>query len=1037
MSQFSSGYYQSLCYEEPWRKQIEARVQTEITEYREWLNRTFKFYNNQNENSSRWLYVDDLRQDLVDGLRLLYLIEILYKESLLKEYGLLKLHKVRNFETCLSFLRKKRNVECWGISPLSLIETRNIKMMLALLFHIRNNYETTVLTIKSIITNDKHQSRHSNGNKRCNCSLIVDTSPETKPILTTKSAKDRSVRRLIQKYKKMIEEEELLKNNKLKIDEEKTTSTSNTISNSNENDNTRSRGVTLRQRKMKIASKSMTPASAPSISNKNIFFPQANVSQRSKSYGGTGTHDFLTFPNSHGYFLAKSFLNLPLNKQNNVDIIERDNPVYHQVNNLVQLNTKTNELYTIHLNKQRQSIASSNDTNFKSEQSPIATITVIDNSTTDSEMTNTNTSSAFNCSFSELDKSVETNETASISTYSEDYFESKLEKDENNSNSDREEDLDDKASVQSVEEELQSNFQDELKSNLQKKEDSTTTKAEKDEKHSSLKEESPIQSAKNDLINIKTLEIENKTDSTKVEQKDEINLNNPISIKIRLNLEQEESIVYKNETKIDQNQLNLNENKVITMSDAENIKEINKNQLNLQKEEEVQSLEDNSTTAIILETESRNEIVNDDELQSKKENEAQKGDVITLKTFEIDKNEIEDSSSDEDIALEEHLISETLTQVKNGSETTNDDKLQKTDEAQAQKINLIAPKTLKINKNEIEESNLDEESKNIVVEEDLTIPNEAMSVGENRREKMNDDKVQLNFQEKEKAEAQEDNLITSKTSEINKNEIEESKLDKESRDIVDLMHIADNKKVSNENISMEIENKDDEMKSGSSTQLLETQDEELIHEIKSNFVNKEDFDIPTEEQDEQTEETNHLTSTPQPKQDQKVIIYESVIKQIENVFKNEQNQVQVLNETPLIKCEKCQIKTEGKQKNKCNENVKKLKEPTLLYATKTTLNKSSQKSNILSEENEILSKNKNNNETTNDKNKDQNEDDDDDGIESDYNDSKHSTSIIQSDISDDDKRSLADSMMTSVSDDSVSKKKPSKRERKLNHYIPN
>ena len=95
----------------------------------------------------------NLTKDLVDGLRLICLVEIIYETRLVKEFGdrrlgMLKLHRVKNHETCLGFLRTRARLQCVGIHPYGLAEG-NTKMIIALVFQIKNDFESRMLVKKS------------------------------------------------------------------------------------------------------------------------------------------------------------------------------------------------------------------------------------------------------------------------------------------------------------------------------------------------------------------------------------------------------------------------------------------------------------------------------------------------------------------------------------------------------------------------------------------------------------------------------------------------------------------------------------------------------------------------------------------------------------------------------------------------------------------------------------------------------------------------------------------------------------------------
>lgn len=66
------------------------------------------------------------------------LISKLYKFLIFNKISSLKL---RNYDSCLSFMRTKRRCECVGIQPFDLIDCANVKIMLGFLFLIKHDYE--------------------------------------------------------------------------------------------------------------------------------------------------------------------------------------------------------------------------------------------------------------------------------------------------------------------------------------------------------------------------------------------------------------------------------------------------------------------------------------------------------------------------------------------------------------------------------------------------------------------------------------------------------------------------------------------------------------------------------------------------------------------------------------------------------------------------------------------------------------------------------------------------------------------------------
>ena len=124
-------HYESVRQDENWmrfRKKIDDE-QSDVCV--KWINLQFSrllydshgVMSNVAKETYSWLMITDLCRDFSDGLRLIYLIEILYQVKLSKEagskkFGCLKLHKVKNHETCLNFLQNEVKLKCVGINPL-------------------------------------------------------------------------------------------------------------------------------------------------------------------------------------------------------------------------------------------------------------------------------------------------------------------------------------------------------------------------------------------------------------------------------------------------------------------------------------------------------------------------------------------------------------------------------------------------------------------------------------------------------------------------------------------------------------------------------------------------------------------------------------------------------------------------------------------------------------------------------------------------------------------------------------------------------
>ena len=96
------------------------------------------------------LCVKDLYSDLQDGVRLVFLIEVLYEVRLKKELKVTnKLHRVKNFESCINYLKANRDIQCVGINAYELADN-NLKMLLGFLFLIKRDYEKPTLQRQSL-----------------------------------------------------------------------------------------------------------------------------------------------------------------------------------------------------------------------------------------------------------------------------------------------------------------------------------------------------------------------------------------------------------------------------------------------------------------------------------------------------------------------------------------------------------------------------------------------------------------------------------------------------------------------------------------------------------------------------------------------------------------------------------------------------------------------------------------------------------------------------------------------------------------------
>lgn len=160
---YLGDWYESVRQDENWMRFREKCDSQQFDVYVKWLNLQFSRYLYDKTGKSFeeakhlycWLRVTNLQDDLEDGLRFLYLVDILYNVTLSKEFGpkkigCMKLHKIRNHDTCLKYLKSEANLRCVGINALDLANG-NIKMLTGLLFLLKSDFESRVFKDSSFI----------------------------------------------------------------------------------------------------------------------------------------------------------------------------------------------------------------------------------------------------------------------------------------------------------------------------------------------------------------------------------------------------------------------------------------------------------------------------------------------------------------------------------------------------------------------------------------------------------------------------------------------------------------------------------------------------------------------------------------------------------------------------------------------------------------------------------------------------------------------------------------------------------------------
>jgi len=311
-------WYESLRQDEHWSSLRKELDQEHSNMFIKWINQHFIRHININSDLSetsknfyRSLTVRNLFDDLADGLRIIYLLEIMHRVHLSKEIGKNVLHKIKNFQICINFMETERKVACVGINTYDLIDG-NQKIMLAFLFLIKHDYETTVYKHKSLIRQYRIREK----------------------IQTIKKQKLQEIQNEIE-YEKQR--------------------------------NKRKNSHKSRYSKYKQSQQSHTHHHQCEQQQRMTEQQLANSSQRvlrSKSYSGSQA-DFLPFDNSHGFYLAKHLSNKSIDKNLVDEMMTSSNmtsEMYDLVNGLVHTNAKVDELYTAHV----KSYSKLNDTGFQS-----------------------------------------------------------------------------------------------------------------------------------------------------------------------------------------------------------------------------------------------------------------------------------------------------------------------------------------------------------------------------------------------------------------------------------------------------------------------------------------------------------------------------------------------------------------------------------------------------------------------------------------------------------------------------------------------
>ena len=160
---YLGDWYESVRQDENWMRFREKCDNQQFDMFVKWLNLQFSRYlydkTGQSFEDAKilycWLRVTNLQNDLEDGLRFLYLVDILYNVTLSKEFGpkklgCMKLHKIKNHDTCLKYLQNEANLKCVGINAIDLANG-NTKMLTGLIFLLKNDFESRVFKDSNFI----------------------------------------------------------------------------------------------------------------------------------------------------------------------------------------------------------------------------------------------------------------------------------------------------------------------------------------------------------------------------------------------------------------------------------------------------------------------------------------------------------------------------------------------------------------------------------------------------------------------------------------------------------------------------------------------------------------------------------------------------------------------------------------------------------------------------------------------------------------------------------------------------------------------
>jgi hypothetical protein len=176
ISDFSSDYYnldpvESEClehYENNLEKYKDERDAIQKKTFTKWVNKHLSKSNRR---------VDDLFVDLRDGFSLIALLEALSGETLPRENGYTRFHRIQNCQYVLEFLKKK-NIKVVNIRPEDIVEG-NGKLTLGLIWTIILNFQVSVIKLRQQQEALARAAALSHHNNSDNKNLLFESTTST------------------------------------------------------------------------------------------------------------------------------------------------------------------------------------------------------------------------------------------------------------------------------------------------------------------------------------------------------------------------------------------------------------------------------------------------------------------------------------------------------------------------------------------------------------------------------------------------------------------------------------------------------------------------------------------------------------------------------------------------------------------------------------------------------------------------------------------------------------------------------------------